>query len=395
MPLKNSQGKGGYTMEYRLRVGNALWQHVIQPYLFQMDPEEAHNATIRMLERIQKYRFSKVAASVWKSPYADMPVTIGGVPWKNPVGIAAGFDKDARVIPFLDALGFGAIEVGTVTPFPQEGNPKPRVYRYPNKKALINRYSFNSEGVNAVAKRLQKLHATYDIKAAIGVSIGKNKLTPTETMLFDYTHAMRILIPVLRPGRDYLKINISSPNTPGLRDTFTILDSFLKMFMVSLKTIADTHNKPQPPVYLKVPPDNVSQDDYVNIVATSAHYGITAIEATNTTTNAQLKNIHECLEEGGLSGEPLRKLSTRILSHMREEAEKHDIDLIGVGGISAPEHVFEKTRAGAKAVQIYTGLVYEGPSLLHNILEKLYNKQQAIKRIRIPFDPGVNMRVSA
>lgn len=376
-------------------LGKVLWKHMVQPHLFRMDPEEAHHAIIRMIERMQKYHLSEMMASVWKSPHVEMPVTIGGVPWRNPVGIAAGFDKDARVIRFLDAFGFGAIEVGTVTPFSQEGNPKPRVFRYPDKKAVINRYGFNSEGVGAVAKRLQKLHATYDIKAAIGVSIGKTKITPTETMLYDYVYATRILIPVLRPERDYIKINISSPNTPGLRDTFTILDSFLKSFMESLKTIADTHNKPQPPVYLKVPPDNLSQDDYVNIVATSAHHGITAIEATNTTTNARLKEIHVCPEEGGLSGEPLRKLSTRILSCMNEEAKKQGIDLIGVGGISTPEHAIEKTRAGAKAMQIYTGFVYEGPGLLHDILEKLYNKQQAIKQIQMPFDPSVNMRVSA
>ena len=116
-----------------------FWEHIIQPYLFRMDPENAHHATIRMLENLQTCRLSRIAASVWKSPYVDMPITVGGVPWRNPVGIAAGFDKDARVVPFLDALGFGAIEVGTTTPFTQLGNPKPRVFRYPDKKAIINR----------------------------------------------------------------------------------------------------------------------------------------------------------------------------------------------------------------------------------------------------------------
>lgn len=357
-------------------LGKVLWQSILQPYLFRKDPEKAHRATIRMLERLQKYNLSKTAASLWKSPYVEMPVTVGGVPWRNPVGIAAGFDKDARVIRFLDDLGFGAIEVGTATPFWQGGNPKPRIFRYPNKKAIINRCGFNSEGMIEVIKRLQELHAAYDIQAAIGVSMGKNKTTPADLMLNDYIITTRMLMPVLRVGRDYLKINISSPNTPGLRDTFTTLDTFLKSFMESLKKIANRQDKPCPPVYLKVPPDNLSRDDYVNIIATSARHGITAIEATNTTTNSQLKNSHGCTEEGGLSGEPLRKLSTKVLFCMKEDAEKYGIDLIGVGGVSAPQHAIEKMRAGAKAVQVYTGLVYEGPILLHNILEKLYNNQQ-------------------
>lgn len=351
-------------------LGKVLWQS-IQPYLFQKDPEKAHHATIRMLERLQKYNLSRIVASLWKSPYVEIPVTIGGAPWRNPVGIAAGFDKDARVIRFLDDLGFGAIEVGTATPFWQEGNPKPRIFRYPNKKAIINRCEFNSEGMIAVVERLQELHATYDIKAAIGVSFGKNKTTPVDLMLNDYIYAIRMLMPVLRAGRDYLKINISSPNTHELRNTFAILDAFLGKFMDSLRTFADKQGKPCPPVYLKVPPDNLSRDDYVNIVATSAYHGITAIEATNTTTNSQLKKSHGCTKEGGLSGEPLRKLSIRILSYMKEEAEKYGVDLVGVGGVSAPEHAIEKMRAGAKAVQIYTGLIYEGPILLHNILKKL------------------------
>lgn len=384
-------------MELRLQIGDAVWRKILQPYLFAKEPEEAHQATIRMLKRLQDTGIKSVLGLLYESPYAEDAVNIGGVVWRNRVGIAAGFDKQCEVVPALDRMGFGAIEIGTMPPLPQEGNPKPRVFRYPDKKALINRYGFNSVGAEVVAWRLKKLHQTYTIRAPIGVSIGKNKETSTDpkAMAHDYYLATKSLLPVLRPERDYLKVNISSPNTPGLRDTFSSLDAFLGNYMDGLHELTRNRHRPRPPIYLKVPPDNLSPDDFAAIVTIAAHHGIGAIEATNTTTSSSLKEESGCREEGGLSGEPLRKLSTQALSYMRETADEHGIDLIGVGGISSPEHATEKMSAGAKAVQIYTGLVYQGPGLLHRILETLYNQSHAHRQIRMPFYPGINVRVSS
>lgn len=357
-------------MEYRLKAGNVLWQHT-QRYLFRKEPEEAHRFTIETLKRIQSYRLTPMVRYLFQNGHAynfKHATLVGGCVWHNKVGLAAGFDKNAEVIPALNALGFGALEVGTVVPRPQEGNPKPRVFRYPNSGAIVNKYGFNSDGAPAVAQNIRNTHRKFNIDCPIGVSLGKNKDTSDERAVDDYMSAFATIFPVLRPHVDYVKINISSPNTPGLRALFDRLDEFLAELFEKISAIATWDI----PIYLKVPPDNIAPDQYRNIVETAVQRGISAIEATNTTSNLELKKEYGIMEEGGLSGEPLRILANdtlRILS-VHTKAANH-IDLVGVGGISNGEHAREKIKLGAKAVQIYTGLVFRGPILIHEILEAL------------------------
>lgn len=376
MLLKNTQGEGGYSMElklpFRLRAGNVLWQRGIQPYLFRKDPENAHVFTIRTLQEIQRSGLTPLVRYLFQSNHANHIKNItlvGGVAWKNKVGSAAGFDKKAEVIPAMDAIGFGAIEVGTITPSPQEGNPKPRVFRYPAARAIVNRCGFNSEGADRAAENIAKTYRNYTITCPIGVSIGKNKNTPEKHAVDDYVSAFRILVPVLRQNVDYVKINISSPNTPGLRSLFDQLDEFLEEFRGRISRIATW----DVPLYLKVPPDIITQRQYAHIVEIATKHRISAIEVTNTTANPDYKKAYgiPVTQEGGLSGEPLRELTNAILAMLDPAAKQNNMDLIGVGGISCGKHAVEKIAHGAKAVQVYTGLVYRGPILIHEILESL------------------------
>ena len=384
-------------LPFRLRVGNVLWQHVIQPYLFRKDPEDAHVSTVHTLQQIQSYGLTPLVRYLFQSYHTHTKslrniTLIGGVAWKNKVGLAAGFDKNAEVLHALDAFGFGAIEVGTVTPRPQEGNPKPRVFRHPDARAIVNRYGFNSKGADAVAENIAKTHRNYTITCPIGVSIGKNKDTLEKNAVDDYVWAFRTLAPVLRQNVDYVKINISSPNTPGLRSLFDRLDEFLEEFRGRISRIATW----DVPLYLKVPPDIITQKEYTRIVEIAAKHRISAIEATNTTANPEYKKACgiPIAQEGGLSGEPLRLATDAALAMLHPAAKQYGIDLIGVGGISCGEHALEKiTRGKAKAIQIYTGLVFRGPILLHEILEKLHSEGLAKKEIRMPFKPDENVRI--
>ncbi|TSC80043.1 MAG: dihydroorotate dehydrogenase (fumarate) [Parcubacteria group bacterium Gr01-1014_29] len=357
---------------FRLRVGNVLWQKGIQPYLFRKDPEEAHVFTIKTLREIQRSGLIPLIRFLFHGNHAHEiknMTLVGDVVWRNKVGLAAGFDKNAEVMAVMDAFGFGSQEVGTIVPQPQKGNPKPRVFRYPKNGAIVNKYGFNSDGAIAVAENIRNTHARFHITCPIGVSLGKNKDTPDERAVDDYVSAFTTMYPVLRPGIDYIKINISSPNTPGLRALFDRLDEFLAELFEKISLIATW----DVPIYLKVPPDGIAPDQYRNMVETAVRRGITALEATNTTSNPALKKEYGITEEGGLSGEPLRTLANdtlRILSVHAKAANR--IDLIGVGGISCGEHAREKIELGAKAVQIYTGLVFRGPILIHEILEKLH-----------------------
>src|SRR3989338_3366850 len=359
-------------LPFRLRAGNVLWQHVIQPYLFRKDPENAHVFTTRTLQEIQRSGLMPLVRYLFGSNHINhfKNITlVGGVAWKNKVGLAAGFDKHGEIIAALDAFGFGSIEIGTVTPEPQKGNEKPRVFRYPAAKAIVNRYGFNSEGADRVAKNIAKTHRNYTITCPIGVSIGKNKNTPQKHAVDDYVWAFRTVAPVLRQNVDYVKINISSPNTPGLRSLFDQLDEFLSEFCGRISRIATW----DVPLYLKVPPDIITQEQYTNIVEIATRHGISAIEATNTTSNLKYKKAYHIptTQEGGLSGEPLRELTNAILAMLHPSAKQNYIDLVGVGGISCGKHAVEKLAHGAKAVQIYSGLVFRGPILIHEILESL------------------------
>ena len=284
-----------------------------------------------------------------------------GLKFKNPLGLAAGFDKNADFINELAEFGFGFIEIGTVTPLPQPGNDKPRMFRLTEDEALINRMGFNNQGVDVVAHRLRKL----DRKGLIiGGNIGKNKITPNEDALSDYIKCFDQLFDVV----DYFVVNVSSPNTPGLRELQE--KEPLKNILNTLQQ-RNLKNDISRPILLKIAPDLTDSqlDDIIEIVVQTK---IAGVIATNTTISrdglSSPEDLHK--ETGGLSGKPLRKRSTEVIRYLSENSNKA-FTIIGVGGIHSPEDAIEKINAGATLLQIYTGFIYEGPGLVKRILKRL------------------------
>lgn len=288
-----------------------------------------------------------------------------GIKFPNPVGLAAGFDKDARLFNELGCLGFGFVEIGTVTPVPQPGNPKPRLFRLPKDSALINRMGFNNEGSEAAVKRLKRRWSNI----VIGGNIGKNKVTSNENAIDDYQKCFETLFPHV----DYFVVNVSSPNTPNLRE---LQD---KEPLVKLLTTLQQKNREKSipkPVLLKIAPDltNEQLDDIIEIVKTS---GIAGVIATNTTISREgLTTDQSELEQigaGGLSGKPLSERSTKVIRYLADKSGKA-FPIIGVGGIHSEEDALEKLDAGASLVQLYTGFIYEGPALVRRINKSLLDR---------------------
>jgi dihydroorotate dehydrogenase len=284
-----------------------------------------------------------------------------GLKFKNPLGLAAGFDKNASMIEELSEFGFGFIEIGTVTPLPQPGNEKPRMFRLPQDNALINRMGFNNQGVDVVAARLKNV----DRKGLIiGGNIGKNKLTPNEDAVSDYIKCFDRLFDVV----DYFVVNVSSPNTPGLREL-----QEKEPLKHILNTLQQRNNKNDitRPILLKIAPDltNSQLDDIIEIVQETK---IAGVIATNTTISRDDLLSPENLkkESGGLSGKPLTIRSTEVIRYLSEHSNKSFV-IIGVGGIHSPQDAIEKIKAGASLIQIYTGFIYEGPGLVKRILKGL------------------------
>jgi len=367
----------------RLKLGHTLWRDRIRPYLFKKEAEQAHRATVKGLAYLQKAHLLPVLRFLFRSPLADeLRCGVGDMEWRNPVGIAAGFDKHGEILLACDALGVGAIEVGTVTPRRQSGNCEPRVFRYEEHLAVVNRYGFNSHGAPIVGERITKQLRGRKIGAHVGVSIGPNTGTPLAEMSEACGEALRLLDDAVL-HYDYTQINVSSPNTPGLREIFQsgFLDEFFEDVTMRIRQFEFTHHGivchplRYRPIIIKIPPDDMTGEILTHVIALCAKYKIAAIEVTNTTTSEGLKRRYGITERGGLSGEPLRELSTSCLHTMRSAARENGIHLIGVGGISQGEHAIEKYLAGAKAVQVYTGLIWHGPILVHRILEAW--KQQA------------------
>ena len=329
---------------------------LIRPLLFLFSPERAHRITFAMLE-VAKHIPGAVALVGGKRPPRNAAVDVMGLRFPGPVGLAAGMDKDARHVDALARIGFGHVEVGTVTPLPQPGNDRPRLFRLKRDHALINRMGFNNEGVAAAAARL-KARAP---GISVGGNIGKNKVTPNEQAVGDYITCFESLHPVV----DYFVVNVSSQNTPGLR----ALQEKGPLLAILSSLNALNERMGRKPVLLKVAPDLTSEqlDDVVAVVKES---GIQGVVATNTTIErGGLKTTKEELEKigtGGLSGAPVRERSTTVLRHLRAGLPKPFV-LIGVGGIDSAEAAMEKLDAGADLVQVYTGLVYEGPALLDRI----------------------------
>ena len=340
-----------------------MYQRLIKPFLFQFDPEKVHYFTfsmIKLLTSIPGVNLLLKCLYVVEDPKLEREVF--GLKFPNPVGLAAGFDKNAVLYKELSHFGFGFIEIGTLTPKGQPGNPKKRWYRLKEDQAIINRMGFNNDGVDDAVKRLKK-----NTSVLIGGNIGKNKVTPNEEAVNDYTYCFNALFDYV----DYFVVNVSSPNTPNLR---ALQDKApLTHLLSTLKKLNDKKESPKP-ILLKIAPD-LSNDQLRDIIDIVTTVKIDGVIATNTTLSRDgLHSVHKT-EVGGLSGKPLTKRSTEVIRFLIKESN-NAFPIIGVGGIHTPEDALEKLDAGAALVQLYTGFVYEGPAAVRNINRALLKRRR-------------------
>ena len=332
---------------------------IVRFILFFFNPEFIHNILFKLI------KFTAMIPGInwtwillFKVQDTRLEREVFGLKFENPVGLAAGFDKDAKLFDELGAFGFGFVEIGTVTPLPQQGNPKPRLFRLKQDKALINRMGFNNSGIEAISSRLRRKKT----KLIIGGNIGKNKLTPNEDAVSDYEICFEKLFPYV----DYFAVNVSSPNTPGLRDLQE--KAPLTALLNRLQELNSAKDK-RKPILLKIAPDltNAQLDDIITIVADTK---IDGVIATNTTIDRNGlktdKNKLKAIGDGGLSGKPVKSRSTEVIKYLADTSNKA-FPIIGVGGIHSPEDALEKLDAGATLVQLYTGFIYEGPALIKRI----------------------------
>lgn len=333
-----------------------FYERLVRPLLFSLDAETAHHFTIASLRRASHFVPALRALKRFTPP--SKPKTLFGLTFPNPIGLAAGLDKNGVALPVWAALGFGFIEIGTVTAMAQPGNPKPRMFRLPAQQAVINRLGFNNDGADVIAKRLRGLRQSRQWPAVpVGINIGKSRTTPLERAADDYLYSFRLL----RDFADYITLNVSSPNTPGLRE----LQEPAALSRL-LHAIGSDPGPVAKPLVVKISPD-LSPLELEALLAVCEESGVAAIIATNTTLDHSLIPS-ELDEQGGLSGAPLREKSTALV---RNIAANSKIPVIASGGISDIESAREKFDAGAKLVQLYTGLVYRGPGLLREIMKKL------------------------
>ena len=334
----------------------SIYDALVRPLLFSLSAEAAHNVAIRNL--CAASRRPAVLRQLARFAPAPSPRTVFGLTFPNPVGLAAGFDKNGVAIPAWAALGFGFVEVGTVTAKPQPGNPKPRIFRYPDREALINRLGFNNDGAAVVAARLVALRDSGRWpRIPVGINLGKSKVTPLEEAVDDYLFSFRLLAPLA----DYVVLNVSSPNTPGLR-SLQEHDALQQL----LGAVARENETARKPVLLKIAPD-LSLTDLDQIVPTAEENRIAGHIATNTTLDHSA--IPTTLDQaGGLSGRPLFARSTEFVRAIRARSA---LPIVGSGGIFDAATAREKMTAGADLLQLYTGYVYRGPGLLREIVENL------------------------
>jgi dihydroorotate dehydrogenase len=356
-----------------------------RPFLFGLDPETAHEMTIHALARTQ----GSSLQLAYSSPRVNDPVQLAGLNFPNRVGLAAGLDKNARCIDGLGAMGFGFVEVGTVTPLGQPGNPKPRLFRLPSARALINRFGFNNDGLaafidnvkrSALYQQRQSSRPSKDMPMLLGLNIGKNAATPIERATDDYLTCLNGVYPYA----DYVCVNISSPNTKNLRSLQSdeALDGLLSAISDQRERLARQHGK-STPIFLKIAPD-LDQDQISVIAQTLKRYGTDSagkvnnawgVVATNTTLNRDaVKGMAHAQEAGGLSGAPVLQMSNQVISQLRAALGK-GFPIMGVGGIMSAQDAVSKIRAGADVVQIYTGLIYQGPGLIKqaaNLIKKTF-----------------------
>lgn len=335
-----------------------MYERLVRPLLFNIPSETIHHQTLAALDVAQRSSFGRNSLTQLRGDIPSQPVELFGLTFPNIIGVAAGFDKDARVASGLATLGFGHVEVGTLTPWPQRGNPKPRIFRLTEDAALINRMGFPNGGVVAALPRLRAL-AEAPREWVLGVSLGKQKETPLDQAADDYLSVMT----KVAPYADYLAVNVSSPNTPGLR---ALQGGDYLGHLLRTLTVA---NRAQfgKPLLVKIAPDMGWAE--IDAIVDACHATqVDGIIATNTTiSRAGLSSSHAA-EKGGLSGQPLRQRSNEVIAHL---AQQTDLPIIGVGGVQTADDVRAKLDAGAKLVQIYTGLVYAGPTLAGRILRQL------------------------
>ncbi len=345
-----------------------------RPFLFRMDAERAHALGLSMLETAYRTGMNPMLAR--RAP--AFPVKVMNLTFPNPVGLAAGLDKNGAHIDALFALGFGFVEIGTVTPKPQPGNPKPRMFRLPEHRAIINRLGFNNDGVDALVRNVEK--AKRKGNGLLGINIGKNKDTPNEDASLDYLQCFEKVYPLA----DYVTINISSPNTAGLRELQE--EQQLRRLLGHLREAQErlwTRHGRRVPMLVKVAPDLADED--IDVTArVLGELQVDGVIATNTTVSRIAVHQHPLSKEtGGLSGEPLMAKSTAVLRMLRTRLPEQ-IPLIGVGGILSGADAVKKMAAGASLVQCYTGLIYRGPGLIHECVDAIRRRKEAPSRGHLP-----------
>jgi dihydroorotate dehydrogenase len=339
-----------------------------RPFLFGLDPESAHELTMRSLARLQ----GTPLEWAYSNTLVEDPVELAGLKFPNRIGLAAGLDKNARCIDGLGAMGFGFVEVGTVTPKPQPGNPRPRLFRLPQVHALINRLGFNNDGLDAFIANVKR--SSFRQKGRIlGLNIGKNAATPIAKATSDYL----VCLDGVYPHADYVTVNISSPNTSNLRSLQgdAALEGLLGAIAKRRETLARKHGR-RVPLFVKIAPD-LEQAQIDAIAAALKRHGMDGVVATNTTTSREaVEGLPHAEETGGLSGAPLLEASNRVIGQLRA-ALGQGFPIIGVGGVMSAQDAVSKIRAGADVVQIYTGLIYRGPQLVSDAARALKRIQNA------------------
>lgn len=345
----------------------SVYRRLLFPLLQQVDAERIHDATLAALEAAQATSVGRFLLGRIAGDVPCQPVRVFGLTFPNALGVAAGFDKDARVATGLACLGFGHVEVGTVTPYPQQGNPRPRIFRLPADRALINRMGFPNQGAAQVVARLRTIRSGGPApRMVVGVSLGKQKATPLDEAADDYLTVMRAVYAYA----DYLAVNVSSPNTPGLRtlQEGRYLENLLRRLEEEGQVLAEAYGCHRP-LLLKIAPD-LTWSEVDAIIAAALEGGVAGVIATNTTVSRQGVRHRRRNEEGGLSGAPLADRSNEMIAHVNQQSAGA-LPIIGVGGVFSAADVCAKLDAGAALVQVYTGLIYEGPGMAGRLLRAL------------------------
>ena len=340
-----------------------MYKLLLKPFFFLFDPEFVHHTVFKLIKLSNKIPgISNLIRSIYVIKDKKLERHLFGLTFPNPVGLAAGFDKDAKLYHELSNFGFGFIEIGTLTPKPQDGNPKKRMFRLTEDKGLINRLGFNNEGVESAINRLKKNKGIL-----IGGNIGKNKTTPNKNAVKDYVYCFNMLFDYV----DYFVVNVSSPNTPNLRE---LQDrGNLKRLLSTLSNLNQTKDQPKP-ILLKIAPD-LNEKQLLDVIEIVTNLSIDGVIATNTTLSRENLKSFKKNETGGLSGLPLKDKSTDVIKFLHKKS-KNAFPIIGVGGVHRPDDAIEKLNAGASLVQMYTGFIYEGPGIVKRINKALLIREK-------------------